>query len=373
MDAIGLDTVAHIENHYVQDRGLPSYHLQWLEQNYLSTGKLGLKSTQGGLYPPAATGTKTRIFLLNTGLVEPFAGKTPDQIVHSGQILAYTAEDRNSRPVELVANLPVPDGIDISHTTKRVYWTHMGTDPKENNGSIQSANLDGSDVQYVLKPGELHTGKQMTIDQSADKIYFTDREGLRVMRCNLDGSEHETIYQTGDWRSEPHKSEDPTYWPVGITLSKRLNRFFWTQKGHSKANEGRIFSAGLEMPSGSNAATRTDVDIIIEGLPECIDLEFDDEGGVLYWTDRGELPLGNTLNKKQIIGEPSKEEQALGRQIIAQGLGEGIGLRLDRSNDCLYVADMGGRLWKCATKTGLKEKLYEGPTHTYTGIAFYKF
>lgn len=29
---------------------------------------------------------------------------------------------------------------------------------------------------------------------------------------------------------------------------------------------------------------------------------------------------------------------------IAQGLGEGIGLRLDKANDCIYVADMAGRL-----------------------------
>ena len=65
----------------------------------------------------------------------------------------------------------------------------------------------------------------------------------------------------------------------------------------------------------------------MSGLPEPIDLEFDDEGGVLYWTDRGEIPLGNTLNKKQLIGTPPSAEKALGRLIIAQGLGEGIGLR----------------------------------------------
>ena len=251
-----------------------------------------------------------------------------------------------------------------------MYWTNMAN-VKENNGSIQSANLDGTDVQYVVKPGEVHTPKQLTIDEEGQKIYYCDREGLRVMRCNLDGSQQETIYQTGNWKTGPNKT-DATLWPVGVTLSRKLQRFFWTQKGRPKSNEGRIFSAGLDMPPGASAANRTDVELVLKGLPECIDLEFDDDGGVLYWTDRGEIPLGNTLNKKHMIGEPPEAEKALGRQIIAQGLGEGIGLRLDKANDCLYVTDMAGRLWKCSTNGGLKEKLYEGPTHAYTGVTFYK-
>lgn len=63
----------------------------------------------------------------------------------------------------------------------------------------------------------------------------------------------------------------------------------------------------------------------MDHLPECIDLEFDDETGILYWTDRGEIPLGNTLNKKTLIGKPPASEQKLGRQILAQGFAEAIG------------------------------------------------
>ncbi|KAK9261041.1 hypothetical protein V1519DRAFT_446735 [Lipomyces tetrasporus] len=373
MDSVGLDTVEHIEEHYIKERQLPDYHLNWLRDNYISIGKLGLKSAEkGGLYPPPVPGTQTKLLLLNIGLAEPLVNRNMDQIMHSGQVLAYTVENKGSRPVELVGKLPNPDGIDIAKSTKRMYWTNMGN-PKSNDGSLQSANLDGTDVQYVLQSGSVHTPKQMVIDQDHNKIYLCDREGMRVMRCNLDGSDHETIYQSGNWETEPEKKANGIYWPVGITLSKRLNKFFWTQKGQSKANEGRIFSASLEMPPGASPVTRQDVDIIIDGLPECIDLEFDDEEGVLYWTDRGEIPFGNTLNKKHIIGAPPSEEMRLGRQIIAQGLGEGIGLRLDKANKCLYVADMSGHLWKCSTDYGLKEKLLERTTHAYTGVCFYKF
>ena len=80
--------------------------------------------------------------------------------------------------------------------------------------------------------------------------------------------------------------------------------------------------------------------MLLSNLPEPIDLELDDNEGVLYWTDRGELPLGNTLNKKHLVGETPAAEKKYGRQILAQGFGEAIGVRLDKKNDVLWVADI---------------------------------
>lgn len=50
------------------------------------------------------------------------------------------------------------------------------------------------------------------------------------------------------------------------------------------------------MPQGQTASNRSDIQLILSGLPEPIDLEIDSENQILYWTDRGEYPLGNTLN-----------------------------------------------------------------------------
>lgn len=381
MDSVGLDTVEHIESHYIKERHLPSNHLDWLKENYIEKGLLGQKSDKGGLYPAKPPGASTRLLLLNIGLAEPIKGKTFDQIMHSGQLLQYDLSNPNSRPIELVGKLPAPDGVDIHHATKRIYWTNMGN-AKSNDGSIQSCNLDGTDVQFLLKPGQVHTPKQMIITQEDSKLYFCDREGLRVMRCNLDPSnlQLETLYQSGSWSNEPSKVQDPTNWPVGIAVSKKLNKFFWTQKGHSKANEGRIFAASLDLPHNSRPDNRPDIETVIENLPECIDLEMDDDEGILYWTDRGEIPFGNTLNRKHLSDDAdsvsktgNNEAWASYREILAQGLGEGIGLKLDKENKCLYVADMGGHLWKCPVDGGMKEKIYEGPTHAYTGLTFYRY
>jgi len=56
MDAVGLDTVEFIEEHYVKERGLPTKNtVDFLKKNYISQGKLGAKSGKGGLYPPGHT------------------------------------------------------------------------------------------------------------------------------------------------------------------------------------------------------------------------------------------------------------------------------------------------------------------------------
>jgi hypothetical protein len=314
MDGVGLDTVEHIEQHYVDERGLPPKSLQWLQKNFIESGKLGLKSDKGGLYAPPAPGSRTKILFLNLGLGEPLANKSLAEIMTGGEILSITAEDRASKPVALVRNQAMPDGIDACDG--RMYWTNMGN-PSANDGTVLSANLDGSDVQTVIVSGKVHTPKQLHIDQKAKKLYFCDREGLRVMRANLDGSEHETLIQLGDWESEPEKAAIQSNWPVGITVSRKSNKFMWSQKGGSKASDGTIYAASLDLPAGSTASERKDIEVIQDNLPECIDLEMDDEAGVLYWTSRGELPLGNTLNKKQITGEAPAAEKALGRQIVS--------------------------------------------------------
>jgi hypothetical protein len=66
--------------------------------------------------------------------------------------------------------------------------------------------------------------------------------------------------------------------------------------------------------------------VLSEGLPEPIDLELDLNNRVLYWTDRGDPPRGNTVNRATIDEKP-KEIQA--QEILLCHLMEGIGIALD--------------------------------------------
>lgn len=60
MDAVGLDTVEFIEEHYIKERGLSGEKTtEFLKKNYISQGRLGAKSGKGGFYPAGAT-TKSK-------------------------------------------------------------------------------------------------------------------------------------------------------------------------------------------------------------------------------------------------------------------------------------------------------------------------
>lgn len=53
----------------------------------------------------------------------------------------------------------------------------------------------------------------------------------------------------------------------------------------------------IDIQQGETAVTRTDVEVLFEGLPEPIDLELDEEGQVLYWTDRWPPADRNSLDR----------------------------------------------------------------------------
>src|SRR5258706_3770665 len=114
----------------------------------------------------------------------------------------------------------------------------------------------------------------------------------------LDGSHVETLVDTsqGDARPGP----DATKWCVGITVDPERRQIYWTQKGPTKGGLGRLLRANIDIPKGESATNRTDIEVLFEGLPEPIDLELDRTNRILYWTDRGDPPRGNTVNRISI-------------------------------------------------------------------------
>lgn len=280
----------------------------------------------------------------------------PDPI-HSGRVVVGSPDGRGLRT--LVEGQILPDGLDISLKTGRIYWTDMGI-PTENDGKVQSCKLDGSDVQTIVPAGAVHTPKQLIVDAEDEKLYFCDREGLRVMRCNLDGSSHETIVQTGDWKNQKD-AEDQLNWCVGISINKKTGKFYWTQKGLSKGGKGRIFSANIKMPQGENATSRSDIEMLLSGLPEPIDLDIDEDSQTLFWTDRGDPPMGNSLNSISLSnlkglanGEKNPKYNLLTRQ-----LHEAIGLKLDPKNKHIYLTDLGGSVYQVGLDGKNKKKVYD--------------
>lgn len=381
MDQVGLDTVAFIEGHYIAERGLSSTHTtDFLKTNYLDQGKLGNKSDKGGLYPPknshsstnSATQTPTTnsaptssptLFILDSGLSNP--SLPPSQ---AGSILRLSPPTNTLHP--LTTSLPCPDGIAIDPAANLIFYTCMG-DPGAPNGTISSCTLTGTNHVPILPPGTINTPKQLTLDPSTQTIYFADREACTISSCSYTGTRLTTlIHNPAGTLSGPTNALN---WCVGIAISLATRTLYWTQKGGSKSDHGRIFTAGLDMPAGCTAETRDDVRCIAYGLPEPIDLALDATHARLYWTDRGELPWGNSLNRIDLgdDGLPVlKPAEVVPRTtVVARGFHEAIGLAVDADREEVWVADLGGAVYVCGLDGGRKRTVVREEGRAFTGLA----
>lgn len=182
------------------------------------------------------------------------------------------------------------------------------------------------------------------------------------MRSNLDGSKIEILVQNGQGDED---RRDVMKWCVGITLDTGRGQVYWTQKGPDNAGKGRIFRTSTEIPNGQSPENRTDIEVLFEGLPEPIDLELDVYNRILYWTDRGDPPHGNTANRSP-IDEKQKNQNP---EILLTHLMEGIGIALNLKGERMFVTDLGGSIYS-ASLDGSDKKTLLAAQGNLSGIAY---
>ncbi len=151
-----------------------------------------------------------------------------------GEIIEMDPDGGNRRTLlgNLLDNV---DGIIIDRTTKTLYWTNMGPaiGPREgeffqSDGSIECIGLSGANRHKLVGHGLTVTPKQLTADFDAGFLYWCDREGMRVMRSNLDGSNVTVLVRNGVF---PADSQDVMRHCVGIAVDPVNRYIYWTQKG----------------------------------------------------------------------------------------------------------------------------------------------
>src|SRR5882757_3263713 len=170
--------------------------------------------------------------------------------LNAGRI--HTMNTDGSDRKTIVSDCHLPDGIVVDAEAGHIYWTNMGI-PSLDDGSIERADIDGKNRKTIVPKGKTHTPKQIILDKKSGKLYWCDREGMRVMRSNLDGSQLETLIEAGRGEAD---SRDQTRWCVGLTIDPKFGHIYWTQKGPDNAGLGRLFRAKVEIPAGQTAATR---------------------------------------------------------------------------------------------------------------------
>lgn len=280
------------------------------------------------------------------------------------KILVFDTEGNLLRTL-VETGVGTPDGVAADLPNRHIYWTNMGEHWDQPDGFIERIDFDGSNRTMIIPKGATTTPKQLELDLKNRLIYWCDREGMRVMRANMDGSAITTLVVAGHG-SEDQKDERKHC--VGIAIDPQLRQMYWTQKGAPNSGTGRILRAGLGLPEGQEAANRTDIEIFLDNLPEPIDLEIEAGGDWLYWTDRGDPPKGNTLNRISIAGGHEEDEVV---ELLSGHLKEAIGLAVDKQHDRVFVTDLAGNIYKFSLDGMEREILYTGKDgQGFTGIAY---
>ncbi|KAF8216996.1 hypothetical protein K438DRAFT_1925939 [Mycena galopus ATCC 62051] len=335
---VGVDVALDTENHIPPE---PAAFFQRM----VEARTLGVESGEG--FPE-----KDRVIFLD---------------VMKGEVRSLATDGKADRTlVSGLGNLPDAVQIDGRPDKGHIYWTNMGS-MKRHDGFLSRSNIDGSDVITIVPPGVTHTPKQLVLDIHSEYLYWCDREGGKIQRCKFDGSQVETLYISA---STPDEHRDPRTWCVGIAIDTERGYLYWTQKGGSREGTGRIFRANINCPTGVSPAARQDIEILFDGLPEPIDLELHD--GFLYWTDRGDVPFGDSLNRADVSAplSPSSPPKGPGRDlIIAERFHQPIGLTIDHVGEKVYIADLLGSLW-VTDLDGRHKTAILRDAGNFTGIAF---
>ncbi|KAJ6455917.1 hypothetical protein C8R47DRAFT_1328855 [Mycena vitilis] len=371
IDKIGLDVALAIEEHYAAVGDVRPEAAALLRE-MVGKGLLGVKSGKGFYEYPATNGTIT-------GKAE--GEKTKDTLIFldvvKGDIRSIATDGSGAKI--LVGGLPTrPDGVqlDVRPGKGHMYYTLMGPTFTGLDGSVARSNLDGSDPIEIVPTGATRTPKQLQLvlggganNAAEDKLYWCDREGGKLMRCNLDGSQLETLYSSVPSLTTEALT-DQRSWCVGLAIDTERGLVYWSQKGSPKGWCGRIFRAPLDCPNGVDPGSRTDVEVLFTSLPEPIDMELYD--GHLYWTDRGDPPFGNSLNRADVSAplNPANTPKGPSQELlIAERFHEAVGLAIDAKGNKIYVTDLLGSLWVTDLDGGNKRAILRDEGN-FTGLTF---
>src|SRR6516164_10953588 len=132
--------------------------------------------------------------LMNAATAQPnraTAGRIFFLDLGAGRVLSANPDGSDLKTI-VVDGGKFPDGLAIDVAAGHIYWTNMGNF-RLNDGAILRSDLNGRNMTTIVPPGGTFTPKQLQIEKTTGKLYWCDREGMRVMRCNLDGSHIETL------------------------------------------------------------------------------------------------------------------------------------------------------------------------------------
>ena len=285
----------------------------------------------------------------------------------SGNRVLSLNPDGSDRKV-IVTECRLPDGIAVDVEGGHIYWTNMGV-PTQNDGSIERVDLDGRNRTTIVPQGGTFTPKQLKLEKKSGKLYWCDREGMRVMRANLDGSALETLVETS--QGDPRPGRDQTKWCVGH------RRGCGSQADLLDAKRPGQRGTGSHLPRRHRNSRRAerrpiaqDIEVLFDGLPEPIDLELDLEQSPPV-LDRPRRPAARQHGQPRPDGRGIQGARPA-PEIVFTHLMEGIGIALDLKGGRMFLTDLAGSVYSASLDGSGKQTLLYAQGNL-TGIAYVEF
>ena len=248
----------------------------------------------GSVAPTGTPGTTTpRTTTSRAPVVHVTAASRPPMLwVDGGAIYALVG----ASPQRFAAS--VDNALNIAVGGGKVYWTEK---TGESGGTINSANLNGSDVTELVSILAVPMG--IAVDTAGSKLYWTNSRG-RIQSADLDGSGITNVMQN---------------LPSPMDLALAGGNAYWTQ-GNGSVRFVNL--RGQKVVRNVSTGTDTPGSLVISG-------------GKVYWTETtGES--GGTVNSANLNGTGATQ--------LASILAAPMGIAVDGSRSKLYWTNSRGRV-----------------------------
>ena len=264
--------------------------------------------------PPSRDEAPSRDINPSEAEVHIGAGSRPPMLwVDGGGIYALVGAsvERFAPSVDNALNLTVAGG--------KVYWTEQ---TGESAGTINSADLDGSDVEQLKAIKAVPMG--IAVDTAARKLYWTNSRG-RIQSADLDGSGIENVLQNLPG-------------PKDIAVAR--GNVYWTEydSEEEEGNVGLVNSTGRGTPKYISTGSDTPGSLVIAG-------------NKVYWTERTGTSSG-TINSANLNGSGAKQLKAI-RAVP-------MGIAVDASRSKLYWTNSRGRVQSANLDGSKVENVVDG-------------
>ncbi|UCS93781.1 gliding motility-associated C-terminal domain-containing protein [Echinicola marina] len=144
------------------------------------------------------------------------------------------------------------NGIRIDHENQKLYFNELS-------GDILKADLDGSNVETIVSGAEAFG---IALDLANSKIYWTEYDNNRIRRANLDGSNVEDVVASANGHT-------------GVWVDNYTNKIYWSGYFLDK-----FFRSNLD---GTNK------EVVVSKIGNPWSVQVDALNGKLYFTDYYEL------------------------------------------------------------------------------------